>query len=129
MKKRTILLALSICLGVFCLSAFDGYSQCPDMSHPLAKEAVKKYANNYKVLVALNVRFALKQINLSKEELECLLKTADKIKLIAASYSAFNARNMVAIIELNIQGSSYFYDLDELFPPAKEGKKHLSFTK
>lgn len=125
MKKHTFLLSFSIFFAAFCLPAIKGYSQCPDMSHPISKEDVTKYQKNYGVLITLHGKFAMRQINVTKEEMECLLKTTDKIKFMAASYSAFNGKTLVAIVELHTQGNTYYYDLDELF----QGKKHMSYNR
>ncbi len=129
MKKVTFLLTCAACMLAFCLSGLNVNAQCPDMTHPISKDDVKKYSKNYKILVAFHSQFAMGNINLSKEELECILKMTDKIKLTAASYSAFNAKTLIAIVEIKSQGNTAYYDLDELFPPGKNGKKHMSPAK
>jgi len=127
--KNTRLLTIAISLVMFCFSTFKSYSQCPDMTHPINKSDVKKYKKNYNILVGMHAKFAMRQISATKEELECLLKTSDKIKFIAASYSAFNAKSMITIVELFYQGNYNYFDLDELFSSVKGGKKHISFNK
>lgn len=129
MKKITLLMTVSAFLVAFCLSGLDVKAQCPDMSHPISKDDFKKYSKNYKILVALHAQFAMGHINLAKDELECILKMTDKIKLTAASYSAFNAKTLVAIVEITSQGNTAYYDLDELFPPGSGGKKHMASAK
>jgi len=129
MKKITLLLTFSAFLLAFCLSGLDLKAQCPDMSHPISKDDFKKYTKNYKVLVAFHAQFAVGHINLSKDEMQCIFKMSDKIKLTAASYSAFNAKTLMAIVEISSQGNTSYYDLDELFPPANGGKKHMVSAK
>jgi|GEM_PF-5851726 len=125
MKKITLLLTFSAFLLTFCLAGLNVQAQCPDMSHPLSKAEVKKYSNNYKVLVALHAQFAVGHIDLSKDEMDCLFKISDRVRLNAASYSAFNARTLIAIVEISSHGSTSYYDLDELFPRGKGGQKHM----